>query len=85
MFCSTRMIVDCRWGYVSREESCDYGNSAEVPWSVKANPLRYEIGIGRRRPCFIRINKRHRAWLPVANAIYRIKCAISPRKGGDNG
>jgi len=73
MFCSTRMVLDTRWGYVSREESCDYTRREDVPLKVKLNPLRYEIGIGRRRPCRIRINKGKRAWLVVANAIYRLR------------
>lgn len=73
MFCSKRMVLDGRWGYVSREESADYNYRRDVPLGVRLNPLRYEIGIGRRRPCAIRINKGCRAWLPVANAIYRVK------------
>lgn len=73
MFCSSRMVIDARWGYVSREESCDYRSKKDVPLRVKMNPFRYEIGIGRRRPCAIRINKGKRAYVKVSNAIYAAK------------
>ena len=73
MFDSTRIVASGRWGYVSREEGCDYNYRHDVPLSVKLNPLRYEIGIGSGRPCGIRLNKGHRAWLILAKALYSLK------------
>lgn len=74
MFCPDRMIVNARWGYVSRFESYDFKRGERVPWRIRLNPLRYTIGIGRRRPCWLVINRHNaRTYVAGANALYAVK------------
>lgn len=61
MFDPSHFLVDCRFGYIVRDEGCDYYRRSHVPWRVRLNPLRLTIGIGRGRPCPIVINKN--AWM----------------------
>lgn len=68
MFCPSVMIVNARWGYITCHTGADYRvTPARILW----NPLRWEVGIGPRRPCAIRINKGGRLFLRWANFRYR--------------
>lgn len=72
MFDPSRFILDTRWGYVMRHEGADYYGPA--PWRVRLNPLRLQIGIGRRRPCWLVINRGawlHRAWSDFTWRLWR--------------
>ena len=68
MFCPSAMIVNGRYGYITCHTGCDYNRT---PRRILWNPLRWEVGIGRRRPCAIRINKGGRAFILWANFRYR--------------
>lgn len=68
MFCPSQMLVDARWGYITCHTGADYRiTPAHILW----NPLRWEVGIGRGRPCPIRLNKGGRAFLRWSNFRYR--------------
>jgi hypothetical protein len=73
MFDPTEFVIDCRYGYVVRHCRADYMRGA--PLRERLNPLRYEVGIGRSRPCSIVLNKK--AWMQrkFADALWRIRGA----------
>ncbi len=75
MFDPTCFILNSRYGYIVRNEGCDYYRRSDVPLRVWANPLRLTIGIGRGRPCRIVINKN--AWMhrKVSNFLFRLRRA----------
>jgi hypothetical protein len=72
MFDPRTFVVDSRFGYVMRHERCDYGCS-KAPLAERLNPLRLQIGIGRKRPCWLVINKN--AWMhrKMSDFLFRLK------------
>jgi hypothetical protein len=52
---TTEVVISARHGYVTRHCKADYHRA--TPLVEVLNPLRYEIGIGRRRPCRIVWNR----------------------------
>lgn len=71
MFDPTHCLVIRERFYVICHTGRDYvrGTPKRVLW----NPLRWEIGIGKSRPCLILINQNGRARIAVSNAVYRFK------------
>lgn len=59
MFDPTEFIVSARWGYIVRHTRTDYYRGS--PLIERLNPFRYEIGIGRGRPCRFIWNRK--AWM----------------------
>jgi hypothetical protein len=54
MFDPTSYLASGRWGYICVHTGADYNFP---PKHILYNPLRWQIGIGRTRPCKIVINK----------------------------
>ena len=54
MFDPTCFIANGRWGYICAHTGTDYN---ETPAFIRYNPLRWQVGIGRGRPCPIVLNK----------------------------
>jgi hypothetical protein len=55
MFDPTEWVCGGRWGYIMRHCRTDYMQGS--PLIERMNPLRYQIGIGRKRPCRFIWNK----------------------------
>lgn len=68
MFCPSVMLLNARWGYITVHTGADY---RVTPRRILWNPLRWQIGIGPRRPCAIVINRGGRAFQRWANFRYR--------------
>jgi hypothetical protein len=77
MFDPNHFVLDTRYGYIVRHEGCDYMQRSYVPLSVRLNPLRLTVGMGRGRPCRVVINEN--AWMQRAfsNAVHRLRRAFS--------
>lgn len=58
MYDPTEWVGDFWFGYVCRHCRTDYMRGS--PLIERLNPLRYEIGLGRKRPCRIVINRKGR-------------------------
>lgn len=68
MFCPSEMILNARWGYITVHTGADY---RVTPKRILWNPLRWEVGIGPRRPCAIVLNRDGRLFLIWSNFRYR--------------
>lgn len=68
MFCSSVMLLYARWGYIACHTGADY---RVTPKRILWNPLRWQIGIGPKRPCAIVLNRDGRLFLRWANFRYR--------------
>lgn len=72
MYDPRSILIYTRRLTVSRLDDGDY--SGPKPWSVVLNPLRYAISFGLHRRWSI--NRRQRAYIAVANVVYRIRTAF---------
>jgi hypothetical protein len=72
MFCPEVILLNGRWGYVTRHEGADYMRREYVPLKVWINPLRLEIGIGRGRPCRFVINRDGRLHRKLSDFTWRL-------------
>lgn len=70
MFDPTEFIYGNRYCHITRYCSRDWLQGS--PLRERLNPLRYEIGIGKR-PRRIIINRRGRAAITFANFVYHLK------------
>lgn len=59
MFVPNEFVGNFWFGYIIRHTKTDYLQGS--PLIERLNPLRYEIGIGRDRPCVIVLNRK--AWM----------------------
>lgn len=59
MFCPSEFVGNFWFGYITRHTRCDYYQGS--PLIERLNPLRYEIGFGRSRPCRVVWNRK--GWL----------------------
>lgn len=70
MFDPTCMIADTRWGYITCHMKADY--HGKIPRRELWNPLRWQIGIGRRRPCWIVLNRKGKLYTRFSNLRWRL-------------
>lgn len=72
MFCPHSCVVSTRWLGITRHERADYHRGA--PLRERANPLRYEIGLGRNPMGGRRwvINRGGRWHLKLSNLTWRL-------------
>lgn len=71
MFDPTAFIVDGRWGYICCYTGCDYvqGTPKRILW----NPLRWQVGLGKDRPCYIVLNRNGKAHIAVSKLFHRLR------------
>lgn len=69
MFDPTSFLLNARWGYVCVHTGADYNRP---PRHILYNPLRWEVGIGRNRPCWIVINEDGRWQRGLSNLTWRL-------------
>lgn len=72
MFDPTEFIANGRFGYICCHTGNDYHRGA--PILVRWNPLRWQIGIGRDRPCWLVLNRNgrlHRRWSDLTWRLWR--------------
>lgn len=69
MFDPTSFLANGRWGYICVHTGADYN---WPPRRILFNPLRWQIGIGRTRPCRIVINKDGRWHRHLSNLTWRL-------------
>lgn len=74
MFDPTAMLLDTKYGYICVHTGADYRN---VPRRILWNPLRWQIGIGKGRPCRWVINNNGAANRKLSNLIYAAKQWLS--------
>lgn len=78
MFDPTAFIVDGHWGYICCRTGKDY--TTAVPKHILWNPLRWQIGVGRGRPCRFVFNRGGRAYRKLSDFWYGMKLRISSRR-----
>jgi hypothetical protein len=81
MFDPSEFVGNFWFGYITRHCRSDYMRGS--PLAERMNPLRYEIGIGRHRPCRFVWNRD--AWMQrrFANLIWRFRSILRTHRGGE--
>lgn len=69
MFDPTCIIANGKWGYIKVHTGCDYNRT---PPLIRYNPLRWQIGIGRGRPCPIVLNNGGELYRRFSNLCWRL-------------
>ena len=69
MFQPMCFIADGRWGYIMVHTGADY---THTPAHIAYNPLRWQIGLGKGRPCPIVLNKGGKLYTRFASLRWRL-------------
>ena len=77
MFDPTSVLANGKFGYITCHTGADYDRT---PRHILWNPLRWQIGIGRSRPCGIVLNRDGALYHKYVNLRFRIKRAIQGPK-----
>ncbi len=69
MFDPTAFVADTRFGYICCHTGADYNRT---PRHILWNPLRWQVGIGRSRPCWIVLNRDGALHRKLSNLTWRL-------------